>query len=183
MLRFQSTWLLLIAISVTSAGCCCVQGVSSCDSVGLGAAGCGPCGAGPLARLASCRGACGDVYVDEWISEPPVVDNCGGCGSCQQCRPVRTLLRVLWGRPFIADCCASVCGPSCDSGCSTCGGGGMHDSYMPGSLTPVPTSPASPMDAVPDAPEPVPAPAPTVAPTSAKRLNPAARHRSRSRAH
>ncbi|MCA9133547.1 MAG: hypothetical protein KDA45_10350 [Planctomycetales bacterium] len=116
MVRHHGMWLLLGLLSVASAGCCCVPG-----GPGMGAAGgCGPCGAGPLASLASCRGACGEVYVDEWVSEPPVPDNCGydcgGCGRCGNCRPVRNLLCLLWGRPYRSNCCTDLCGPSCDGG-------------------------------------------------------------------
>ncbi len=84
----------------------------------------GNCGSGPLLGLASCRGACGEVYVDEWISEPPVVDDCPGegCGGCNRCRqPVRNLFALLWGRPYMTQCDTGLCGPSCGEGCG-CGG-------------------------------------------------------------
>lgn len=104
-----------------------------------------------LANLSSCRGACGDVYVDEWINEPPVVDNCGygcDCGTCDACcpRPVLTILKRLWGRRYIASCdSAFMCG-GCDScyaggsvaescGCAECQSGGVvmeGGAYLPG---------------------------------------------------
>jgi len=111
-------------LCLAGAGCCCVQGLPAggCSSGGCGG---GLCGSGPLMGLAGCRGACGEVYVDEWISEPPVVDNCGpNCGGCQRCyQPVRSVLRQLWGRPFVTSCDTGLGGPSCDSGCDACSSG------------------------------------------------------------
>lgn len=117
MLRQLSGMMLLGLLTVVGAGCCCVQGMpasggmygSSCDT------GCPP---GPMMGLASCGSACGEVYVDEWISEPPVVDNCGStCGGCATCRqPVRNVLRLLWGRPYMSQCDSGLCSTGgCDS--------------------------------------------------------------------
>ncbi len=120
MMRHISLFALLGLLIAAGAGCCCVQGMpgDACS-----ATGCGPFGSGPLMGLASCRGACGEVYVDEWVSEPPVVDNCGydcgGCGRCGSCRPVRNLLQMLWGRKYATSCNTGLCGPSC-GGCSSC---------------------------------------------------------------
>lgn len=117
-------------LSLASAGCVCVQGM---PGGAVGPAGCstGMCGTGPLMGLASCRGACGEVYVDEWISEPPVVDACGpACGGCQRCyQPLRNALRMLWGRPYTTCCPTGLVGPSCESGCDSYGGefGGWDD--------------------------------------------------------
>lgn len=194
MIRLCSAWLMLAILSLFASGCCCVQGVSSQGTCGISSCatgGCatGACGAGPLASLASCRGACGDIYVDEWISEPPTIDNCGypcgGCGQCRQCTPVRSLLRLLWGRPYMAGCCTGM--PSC--GCDSCGGGfdggyavsshgascdcGDHHSAG-AALHPVPN--IAPSHEVP-AEEVVPTPAPVIEKASARRLNPAAQRR------
>ncbi len=121
MLRRISMVLLLAFLSVASAGCCCVQGMpgGACGAGSCGVGGCGPCGGGPLLALAGCRGACDGVYVDEWVSEPPVVDDCGyDCGGCSRCRqPVRNLLRLLWGTPYNTCCDTGMCGPSCGDGC------------------------------------------------------------------
>ena len=130
-------WLLLALAGFS--GCCCVQGVSPCGDCGMGP--CGSCGPGPLATLASCRGACGEVYVDEWISEPPVVDDCGydcgGCGVCNRCRPVRSVLKLLWGRPYYSACSSGLCGPSCgDPGCDACGGEMMYSDTHGGAMVP-----------------------------------------------
>ncbi len=138
--RLRYAGILLGLLTICFAGCCCVQGGASCGDCGIGGglggalgAACrsgdcgGNCGGGPVASLASCRGACGEVYVDEWLSEPPTPDNCGydcgGCGQCGQCRPIRSILRLLWGRPYVTNCSTGFCGPSCDGGCSSCDGG------------------------------------------------------------
>lgn len=123
------------AISSCDGGGCDSGGCATggCDNGGCGDAACG-CGGGglgfvgPLARLASCRGACGEVYIDEWINHPPQADNCGftcgGCGQCGQCRPLRSVLKQLWGRPYMTRCSTGLCGPSCDDGgCNSCDGG------------------------------------------------------------
>ena len=156
--------ILLSLASLHFAGCCCVPnsncispmggcGTGSCDDgaprhPGLfdcecGGSGCGSCGSHVLAKIGahkSCQGACGEVYYDEWINEPPVADNCGfscgGCGACGQCRPLLKKLRMLWGNPYHA-CCPSPfeCGGSC--GCDTCGHGGhMAAGYAPSALRP-----------------------------------------------
>jgi hypothetical protein len=202
MLRRHSMWLLLSLLSLVGTGCCCVPGpapVRSCQSA------CEPCGVGLLGSVVSCRGGCGDVYVDEWLSEPPVVDNCGydcgGCGNCGQCTPIRNFLRVLWGCPYEGNCCPDLCGPSCD-GCSSCDGGYIDDGYptevyhgsghmpqhsgsscncgqshVPSSGRLVPQPQAETITPMEVAPEAGPTPTPAVTPSSAKRLNPAAQRR------
>ncbi len=190
-LYFRAAWILTCLATVVGTGCCCTQGMNSCSGV-VGCSSCptNSCGAGPLMGLASCRGGCGEVYVDEWVSEPPCIDDCGycseGCDSPRAGRPVRSLLRLLWGIPYDGGCgCSSGCdssgGASCSGGCSSCGGGvasegyvgGMpsgstHGSQMHVAPTPHSTSPSPSLAPV----EAVPTPAP-VAPSSAKRLNPA----------
>lgn len=134
MLRQLSGMMLLGLLTVVGAGCCCVQGMpsggmygSSCD------AGCPP---GPLMGLASCSSGCGEVYVDEWISEPPVVDNCGSnCGGCSTCRqPVRNVLRQLWGRPYMSQCDTGMCATGGDAcGCDSMGAESfVSDGYAAG---------------------------------------------------
>jgi hypothetical protein len=206
-----ASWILLVLIAVAGTGCCCVQGVPGACSTGCDgnpiSMGCGSgCGVGAIAGLASCRGACGEVYVDEWVSEPPVADNCGypcgGCGNCGQCQPIRSVLRLLWGRPYMTGCSTGLCGPSCDGSCDSGGfthagyptqhSGGMHfsgspasshcncgqnHSMMPGnSSEPIrnftPESHSTPLEVTPEV---VPTPAPDIMPSSAKRLNPALR--------
>lgn len=100
---------------------------------GCGCDSCAPKGLTNLAGLASCNGACGEVYYDEWINEPPTPDNCGydcgGCGRCGQCRPLMSVLKLLWGRPYHSACDTSfLTGPSC--GCDSCGGGAVvHEGH------------------------------------------------------
>ncbi len=216
--RLCRAWMLFGLVSLTSAGCCCVQGVAPCGDCGLGPATYGPatygpatcdsgscdsgscesgfCGSGPLLGFLGCRGACGEVYVDEWVSEPPCVDNCGydcgGCGNCRECQPIRNVLRLLWGTPYRTCCNPGICGPACDGGCASCdsgghaGGscncGGQHMSapqqmLPPGnSIVPQPIPNAAPMEVVPEQIS-VPTRAPQVSTSSARRLNPAQRRR------
>ncbi len=200
MLRNHLAYLIVSLAALTSAGCCCTpQGIP----VGTMAGGCGATptviGGGGLFGLAGCRAGCGEVYIDEWISEPPTADNCGyecgGCGRCNQCQPIRNALRLLWGRPYVSNCCSE----SCDGGCDSCdgaagemhwdggvahsAGGGCTCGQQHGDATLLHSAPsfqnepsgssATPMEIVPT-PQQVPTPAPTVAPTtSTKRLNPA----------
>lgn len=98
-------WFSLMALVLASAGCCCVQGT---------AGNCGSCGSGRLLGNGSCRGGCGETYVDEWISDPPCVDQC--CAG--DTRPVRSLLQALWGSRFVNGC--DMCGGR-DGGCDSCG--------------------------------------------------------------
>lgn len=178
MQRLLASVMILGTVLMSGAGCCTIQGVGPCGSCGPVGGSCAPatCGPGPLASLMSCRGACGEVYVDEWISEPPVVDNCGydcgGCGNCGQCQPIRNVLRLLWGRPYITGCPTSLCGPSCGGCDSACGCDSHSDHGMmmvPSAPQPIPATEV-PMEVVPET---TPTPAPAIAPTSAKRLNPA----------
>lgn len=190
MIRLSSVWCLFSILPLLASGCCCMQGVPSCGSCGISSCGTtscptGTCGLGAIAGLASCRGACGDVYVDEWISEPPTIDNCGypcgGCGQCRYCTPVRSLLRLLWGRPYIASCSTCLGGPTC--GCDDCASGGsyvdggeFHGADCNCGVTHAPEIQAVPETVAPT-PEYVPTPVPELESTSARRLNPAAQRR------
>lgn len=101
-------WLTMMALVLASAGCCCVQGMPG---------DCGSHGMGGMAACRSCSGGCGETYIDEWISQPPCVDQC--CAG--DCRPVRSLLQALWGNRFVHGC--DMCG-GCSGGCEggSCGG-------------------------------------------------------------
>ncbi len=184
MTHLRLSCLVLAALPFFATGCCCVQGVSTCST--------GNCGGGSIASLSSCRGACGDVYVDEWISEPPTIDNCaqpcGGCGHCNECQPVRNLLKALWGRPYGACCPNELVGPSC--GCDSCSGGGSSHASMAcdcgmdhhmqsGTVREVPHG-ATQMKPAPtqaESKEVVPTPAPEIDPMASRKLNPAERRR------
>lgn len=189
MIRSSCAWLALSLLTVLSTGCCCVPRASSCGDCGLGASCGSSCdsmgpvggGLGALAGFASCRGSCGEVYVDEWVSEPPVADNCGydcgGCGRCGNCQPIRSVLKLLWGRPYMTSCSTGLCGPSCDGGCDSCGGesyyedGSYVSDYSSGGSScncgESHTSHAPSMSVSPSmsAPQPVPAPSHPAAPT------------------
>ncbi len=163
----HAAWIFTCLMTLVGSGCCCTQGMNSCSGV-VGCTTCptNSCGTGPLMGLASCRGGCGETYVDEWVSEPPCIDNCGYCETgCDRCgrRPVRSLLRALWGVTFKGDCGASGCDSGCDSGsgsvCSSCGGGmafsgdiihgGMHSTTNQGCNCGGSHSPAAHMSPVP----------------------------------
>jgi hypothetical protein len=192
--RSCSLWVLLGLISAMASGCCCIQGTQVCNS--CSSCTTGTCGAGALLGIASCRSGCGEVYVDEWVSHPPCMDDCGyPHGACG--RPLRTALRALWGTPYMGDCCnTSSCDAggcsSCDSGgdgvvmmsggkgnggCK-CGGGHTSSTHMQPKATGAPSMAPSPIPSNQPskgptvAPEPIPSPAP-VSPSSAKRLSPA----------
>ncbi|MCA9192124.1 MAG: hypothetical protein KDB03_10190 [Planctomycetales bacterium] len=173
-------WILFAVFN--SVGCCTLQPIGSCGPCGSvpcdwNSCSSGNCNGNPILRTgqyASCQGACGEVYVDEWVSEPPTPDNCGyacgGCGSCLQCQPVRNILRLLWGIPYTSSCDMGLCGSGCGtcgatSGCDCDGGQVMQLGHQ--------TMSPSPNEHV----ETQPTPAPTITPTVARRLNPAQQHR------
>lgn len=164
-------WLSMMALLLAGAGCCCVQGMPG---------NCGSCGMGRLAACKSCSGGCGEVYIDEWVSQPPCVDQC--CAG--DCRPVRSLLAALWGSRFVQGCdmcggggcdggCAGTCGYASagGSGCTTCGGaigmpaasGGCNCGG--GAMVTEPMESVQPMEVIEQAPTPAPSQAPTPAPS------------------
>lgn len=129
-------------ISVDRRGGCGVP-VGACG--GMGCDSCSTCdasgglGRGPISRLLShhssgcgCNscggGGCGEMYVDEWVNERPVVDNCG-CGECSTCghQPVRSVLRLLWGDRYQGGC--ETCS-DCDGGIDL-GSPVINDGYEP----------------------------------------------------
>lgn len=101
-------------------------------------------------RWLTCGSGCGDVYVNEWCSDPPdCCDPCDPCGNFvgPQCCPPRhsRFLQCLFGQPccepflptigFFHGCCPPACGDTmaCGGGCGDCGGcggcGGGYDAY------------------------------------------------------
>jgi hypothetical protein len=138
--------------------------------------GCGPFGQGGLfpwiRNYWSCGRGCSEVYINEWISDPP--DCCDPCDKCygqftgQQgyccLGPAQRLLAALHGYRY---CPPPNCGPWCPIfghcdpcppcgcggvGCASCGGGPVHgaDIYYQGPVGPmgaparrgIPTPPA-----------------------------------------
>lgn len=162
---------------VTGAGCAC----GPCGGTMAGNCSSGGCGPMQILANASCKSGCDEVYVDEWLSEPPTSDNCGygcGCGRCGTRQPVRSALRLLWGNPYRGSC------SDCDGGYQAtssiprgadCGCGHDHGTTImsaPPTPMPVPSSPPSPTEIVPT-PNGVPTSAPSLNSASMKRLNPA----------
>lgn len=136
---------------LSTTGCICVDRRGGCGGPvggtcgGMGCDSCSTCdssgglGRGPISRLLShqstgcgCNscggGGCGEMYIDEWVNERPVVDNCG-CGECSTCghQPVRSLLRLLWGDRYQGGC--ETCS-SCDGGIDL-GSPVINDGYEP----------------------------------------------------
>ncbi|MFO0868502.1 MAG: hypothetical protein U0935_06095 [Pirellulales bacterium] len=77
-----------------------------------------------LGERASCRWGCGEIYWDEWLSDPPdCCDPCDGCGnwagpqSCCRSSP----LSSLWS--FLCGCRGEPCrdGEDCSGGCGRSG--------------------------------------------------------------
>jgi hypothetical protein len=140
----------------------------SCANYG---GGCGPfcCGLFPWLRGCwSCGRGCSEVYVNEWISDPP---DC--CDPCDQCYgqftgprgycclgPAQRVLAAIHGykycpgpncgpwRPIFGCCnpCGPVCGGCGGAGCASCGGAPAHgaDVYYQGPVSTkgVPVPPA-----------------------------------------
>jgi hypothetical protein len=142
------TWLTLLlpsigCVSVTTGG----LGVGGGAMEGLGFPATGPscsdgscsssmqgfyAGPGPLSRffgVASCgAGGCGERYVDEWISEPPVEDCCGtGYGGIGSVNPIHSLVAMIRSRQYRGSCHACT---ESSQGCSDCGNG-CSDCGMP----------------------------------------------------
>lgn len=153
--RLHRSFILLAAsLVILALGSGCV-GPMACGPMGCGGpivSAHGNCGSGCGDR---CNG-CGEKYYDEWINHPPsCTDPCDSCGnyqgqSCHACRPILSGFKSIWGYrcdPPPVGCptagcdnlgCRGGCEPgcgveSCDSNCSTCGGGhavGRHPHGM-----------------------------------------------------
>jgi hypothetical protein len=157
-------------------GCCNDCGPCPGESCGAycGSGGCGILGHGglfPWLRGAwSCGRGCGEMYCDEWASDPPAC-----CDPCDQCHgvftgqqgncclgPCQRLLAALHGysycaapncgpwRPIFGHCgnhCQAACGCG-GAGCASCGAEMAHgaDIYYHGPASPkgVPTPQAEP---------------------------------------
>lgn len=125
----------VLAILLPATGCVCVTSsrpwMMDYGPAGFGGSptnGCDSCcgadgiqgfygGPGPLSRffgVVSCgSGGCGELYVDEWINEPPVDDHCPS-HECLQCGtgPFRNLMQIIRGRQYNGGCetCSSAGG-------------------------------------------------------------------------
>lgn len=85
-------------------------------------------GPATFAERAACRTGCAEIYVDEWLSDPP--EDCDPCDDhgnwigpqpCCRKRPVGGLWSLLWG--CRGDTCADgeCCDGSCEGGCESRG--------------------------------------------------------------
>ena len=144
--------------------CCCLPkpiiwcgnqnecGASDCESCA-----CPDCGLGPLWRWnKSCGKGCGEIYMGEWISDPP---DC--CDPCDQCYgqwtgphgccylgPMQRLLAALHGHKYCPKPnCGEWCGGRCQHpaaqacscggvGCDSCGGEHLASGAVTGGPTP-----------------------------------------------
>jgi hypothetical protein len=96
---------------------------SSCDSCTSCTGGQGShgfySGPGPLSRffgVVGCgTGGCGELYVDEWINEPPRADHCPS-NECLTCglNPLQNLFHLFMGRQYLGGC--DTCTTGCDAG-------------------------------------------------------------------
>lgn len=175
----HSNWLVTTSLVCLLLSGCCVN--RPAGSMGYGTNGdlgnCGTCGerrGGPIVqgfnRLLSCGSSCGEVYWDEWLSDPPeCCDPCDQHGNwigrqaCGPRRPLGGLWQVLHGCRG-DDCCVDEACDQCDgAGCEACGDDGSHSHQLPqaapGSSSYRPVQPISPSYG--DAPaDPVTAPSP-----------------------
>ena len=162
---------LFLSISVSASVGCCVNRpygqLDPCSHKRLGDDGCSSCAQGGRVRsgvsqLLTCGSACGEVYWDEWLSDPP--DCCDPCDECSgkyigpQCcdrnRRFRGLFGSLWGCRG-DQCCDDMCDSCAGRGCNACDGSGHMHAEQPsqaGSAAPR----ANPRSTVPSSPNPNP---------------------------
>jgi hypothetical protein len=134
--------LILAILSLSLGGCCSIDltcGSGSCSK------SCGPSIArDPLfdgtlkhrvahsvhscANQVACAGGCGEVYWDESIDDPAVIDRCDhqglGAASCGSCSPWFVPMSRLWGTPYRASCGEATCSSGCNDG--SCGQSASH---------------------------------------------------------
>ncbi|MEQ8790760.1 MAG: hypothetical protein RIC55_30965 [Pirellulaceae bacterium] len=109
-------------------GCGAVGGAGACHS--CGEVGCGgACMSGPLQmarQMATCGAGCGNLYINEWINDPP--DRCDPCDDCGNWGPRGCKSRV-WGRQGFT----SLWGYRADmGGGGACGGGCTEHAHAHG---------------------------------------------------
>ena len=101
------------AVINSIAGILLLSGVSGCHLPHSSCLQCGPLGhhattiGGRAHQALTLDAGCGEVYVDEWISDPPgVCDGCGGSAlHAHGCLPpLLPILSHLWGVRFCGDC-------------------------------------------------------------------------------
>ena len=133
MTRVASLLSLLCLSAAISSGCCMNRPL--CGVAPCGPANCGTCMpfVNPISALTShvanhmtCQSGCGEIYCDEWISDPP--DNCDPCDPCTGqytgprdcCTPScgSRLWSFIRGKRYEGDCYGGDCqrGSCCDGG-------------------------------------------------------------------
>lgn len=145
MLRLLTGLAVLLVLGSTI-GCCSLhRKTPGCVSGACGVDGCGDCCPGPchhgflspLEQLLSCGSGCGEVYWDEWLSDPPdCCDPCDPCGNwigpqgdCCHCSEPLNHCNG-WGQRF-AHSCDDVCGTAvADDGVIWEGEGGYDQPLM-----------------------------------------------------
>jgi hypothetical protein len=141
--------LILAILSLSLGGCCSID--LTCGS-GACSKSCGPSIArDPLfdgtlkhrvahsvhscANQVACAGGCGEVYWDESIDDPAVIDRCDhqglGAASCGSCNPWFVPMARLWGTPYRASCGEAACSSGCnDSACGQSTTHGHHSALV-----------------------------------------------------
>jgi hypothetical protein len=141
--------LILAILSLSLGGCCSID--LTCGS-GACSKSCGPSIArDPLfdgtlkhrvahsvhscANQVACAGGCGEVYWDESIDDPAVIDRCDhqglGAASCGSCNPWFVPMSRLWGTPYRASCGEAACSSGCnDSACGQSTTHGHHSALV-----------------------------------------------------
>ncbi len=152
-------WLLGLGLLASHVGCLSIRLVGDgCETGACGGGqdceGIGSCGSlrsriADHIRSKNCGSACGEIYWDEHINEPPVCDPCGcngefECGSVGSCPTAWGRLKNLWGTRYVPTNCeeCSSCGnlpiQNGSGSCSTCAGN-THAEYPTEGYSAAPT--------------------------------------------
>jgi hypothetical protein len=142
MMRSCLQWLSVVVVALVGASGCCVNRFGEPVPSGAGAMSglhllrgqrCSSCGPTTFAEKSACRTGCGEIYWDEWLSDPPdCCDPCDDCGNwvgpqmCCRKRPIGGLWSMLWGcrgeTCSDGECCDQGCVGGCEPGCeAACG--------------------------------------------------------------
>jgi hypothetical protein len=137
MIQSYLRWLSVVAVALVGASGCCVNRFGEPVPQGTGFTSglqflsgqrCSSCGPTTFAEKSVCRTGCGEIYWDEWLSDPPdCCDPCDDCGNwvgpqaCCRKRPMGGLWSMLWG--CRGESCAEgeCCDDGCVGGCQHCG--------------------------------------------------------------
>lgn len=135
MLARLALCILAAVLAAASAGCCH-------DNLFCGGS-CAPCGDGALHGCLhdklTCQAGCGELYIDEWISDPP--DHCDPCDDCgnyvghgHSCHHLWGFLHKLWGYRYVPGAGGPACGPGHPGGAyhgyAEAVAGAPHDDYV-----------------------------------------------------